>query len=125
MKNKKMEMMNVIINPHYKQAHIFSALEDTFYYVSLDLDDDFLKRTKLQKVRGKRITKNYVKKKLATASIKLQLKVHEGRGVYLQVNSKKTNKILLSNRLIMSDNDNINFKLSGIAWSSAELNHCQ
>ena len=76
-------MMNVIINPHYKQAHIFSALEDTFYYVSLDLDDDFLKRTKLQKVNGKRITKNYVKKKLATASIKLQLKVHEGRGVYL------------------------------------------
>ena len=66
-----MDLMNVIMFPFSKQAHVIGAIKNKFYFVSLDLDDDFLKRTQLQKVRSDKDTKDFVKKKLATALIKL------------------------------------------------------
>ena len=63
--------MNVIMFPYSRQAHVIGAIGNRFYFVSLELDDDFLKRTKLLKVKGNKDKKDFVKKKLATAMIKL------------------------------------------------------
>ena len=42
-----MDLMNVIMFPYSRQAHVIGAIGNKFYFVSLDLDDDFLKKTQL------------------------------------------------------------------------------
>ena len=62
--------MNVIFFPYSRQAHVVGAIGVRFFFVTLELDDDFLKRSELQRWKPKD-TKDFVKKKLATALIKL------------------------------------------------------
>ena len=47
------------------------ATEDNFNFVELDLDEQFLKKKEISKNKKAFNSKDYMKKKLATASIKL------------------------------------------------------